>query len=106
MDPYAQVVGRAVRWDESLFGFRAGEDDTTFDDRDSAPHAPLAAVVDTAFTWGDDRPLRTPWHETLIYELHVKGYTQLQPACPEPLRGTVPRARVGAGDPAPRRRSA
>ena len=88
MDPYARVVGRTVRWDESLFGFRAGQDDTTFDERDSAPHAPLAAVVDTAFTWGDDRPLRTPWHETFIYEVHVKGFTALHPSIPEPLRGT------------------
>jgi isoamylase len=88
MDPYGRVVGRTVRWDESLFGFRAGQDDTTFDDRDSAAHAPLAAVVDTAFTWGDDRPLRTPWHETLIYELHVKGFTALHPGVPESLRGT------------------
>ena len=65
-----------------------GQDDTTFDDRDSAPYAPLAAVVDAAFTWGDDRPLRTPWHKTLIYELHVKGFTQLNPHVPEHLRGT------------------
>src|ERR1051326_5065557 len=76
MDPYARVVGRTMRWDESLFGFRAGQDDMSFDDRDSAAHAPLAAVVDTAFTWGDDRPLRIPWHETLIYELHVKGRSE------------------------------
>jgi glycogen operon protein len=88
MDPYARVVGRTVAWDSSLFGFRAGEDDLTFDDRDSARHAPLSAVVDTAFTWGDDRPLRTPWHETLIYELHVKGFTADHPAIPEHLRGT------------------
>ena len=88
MDPYAKVVGRSVRWDDSLFGFRPGTDDTTFDDRDSAPFAPLCAVVDTAFTWGDDRPLRTPWHETLIYELHVRGFTQLNQAIPEHLRGT------------------
>ena len=88
MDPYAKVVGRATRWNDALFGFRIGEDDTSFDDRDSAPYAPLAAVVDTSFTWGDDRPLRTPWHETLIYELHVKGYTQLNPAVPESIRGT------------------
>ena len=66
----------------SLFGYRIGEDDTTFDDRDSAAYAPLAAVVDPAFTWGDDRPPRTPWHKTLIYELHVKGFTQLQPGHP------------------------
>src|SRR5262249_56297656 len=88
MDPYARVVGRTVQWNESLFGFRPGEDDTTFDARDSAPYAPLAAVVDTAFTWGADRPLRTPWHETLIYELHVKGFTALHPDIAEPLRGT------------------
>jgi glycogen operon protein len=88
LDPYTKVVGRALRWDESLFGFRYGEDDTTFDDRDSAPFAPVAAVIDTAFTWGTDRPLRTPWHETLIYELHVKGFSKLNPHIPESLRGT------------------
>jgi len=88
LDPYTKVVGRALRWDESLFGFRYGQDDTTFDERDSAPFAPLAAVIDTAFTWGGDRPLRTPWHETLIYELHVKGFTKLNPQIPEALRGT------------------
>jgi isoamylase len=88
MDPYAKVVGRTVRWHESLFGFTFGSDDTTFDDRDSAPYAPLAAVIDNAFTWGDDRPLRTPWHETLIYEMHVKGFTKLNPYISESLRGT------------------
>jgi isoamylase len=88
MDPYAKVVGRPVEWHEALFGFRAGEDDTTFDTRDSAAFAPLAAVVDPAFTWGDDRPLRTPWYETLIYELHVRGFTKQHPEIPEPLRGT------------------
>ena len=88
LDPYARVIGRAVAWDESLFGFRTGHDDTTFDARDSAAHAPLAAVVDGAFTWGEDRPLRTPWHETLIYELHVKGFTALHHEIPELLRGT------------------
>ena len=88
MDPYARVVGRTVHWDEALFGFRAGQGDDTFDERDSAPYAPLAAVVDPSFTWGEDRPLRTPWHETLIYELHVKGFTERHPGIPEHLRGT------------------
>ena len=46
------------------------------------------AVVDTAFTWGDDRPPHTPWHDTVIYEMHVKGFTKLHPDVPEPLRGT------------------
>ena len=88
MDPYAKLVGRPVRWHDSLFGFKAGADDGAFDTRDSAAYAPLCAVVDTAFTWGDDRRLRTPWHETLIYELHVRGFTQLNGSVPEPLRGT------------------
>ena len=88
LDPYARALGRPVRWNEALFGFTFREDDTTLDDRDSAAYAPLAVVVDNAFTWGDDRPPRTPWHETLIYELHVKGFSKLNPEIPEALRGT------------------
>src|SRR5215213_2444921 len=86
--PYAKLIARDVRWDDAVFGYKVGQDDLSFDDRDSAPFAPLAAVVDTAFTWGDDRPPRTPWHETIIYELHPKGYTQLNRSIPEALRGT------------------
>jgi glycogen operon protein len=89
MDPYAKVIGRATRWHDSLFGFdMSSGDEQRFDRRDSAPYAPLTAVVDNAFTWGDDRPRRVPWHETLIYELHVKGFTALNPFVPEHLRGT------------------
>ncbi|HXG10519.1 MAG TPA: glycogen debranching protein GlgX [Gemmataceae bacterium] len=90
LDPYAKLIGRDLKWDDALFGYRIGdaEADLSFDEQDSAPFAPLAAVVDTAFTWGDDRPPRIPWHETLIYELHVKGFTKLHPGVPEPLRGT------------------
>jgi glycogen operon protein len=88
LDPYAKLIGRALKWDDSLFGYQIGKDDLTRDERDSAPFAPLAAIVDTAFTWGDDRPPRTPWHKTLIYEMHVKGYTQRHPEVPETLRGT------------------
>lgn len=90
LDPYAKAIGRDVRWDDSLFGYKVGDPagDLSFDERDSAPFAPLACVVDTAFTWGDDRPPRTPWHKTLIYELHVKGMTKLHPDVPEKLRGT------------------
>ena len=83
LDPYAKVIGRATRWHDSLFGFRHGWDDSTFDTRDSAPHAPIAAVVDSAFTWGDDRRRRTPWHQTLIYELHVRGFSRLNPCVPQ-----------------------
>jgi glycogen operon protein len=90
LDPYARAIGRDLRWDDSLFGYAIGnpEQDLSLDNRDSAACAPLAMVLDTAFTWGDDRPPRTPWHKTFIYELHVKGFTQRMPGVPEKLRGT------------------
>lgn len=90
LDPYAKAIGRDVRWDDAVFGYICGHEqaDLTFDERDSAPFAPLAVVVDTAFTWGDDKLLRTPWYETIIYELHVKGFTQKLPGVPDHLRGT------------------
>ena len=75
LDPYAKLIARDVRWDDSNFAYEMGGDDLTFSETDNAAFAPLAAVVDTAFTWGDDRKPRTPWHKTLIYEAHVKGLT-------------------------------
>jgi glycogen operon protein len=98
-DPYAKAVGRGLTWNPALFGYTCGEEDTTFDERDSSAYAPLAAVTETAFTWGDDRAPNRPWHETLIYELHVKGFTKLMPGVPEHMRGTY--AGVGS-DPAVR----
>jgi isoamylase len=88
LDPYALLVGRDLTWDDALFGYRIGDDDLSFDDRDSSRFAPLATVVDPAFTWGDDRPPRTPWHQTIIYEAHVKGMTERMPGIPPHLRGT------------------
>jgi isoamylase len=89
-DPYAKAVGRKLRWCDEMFGYHVGdsEEDLSIDDRDNAAAAPLAMVIDPAFTWGDDRPPGTPWHDTIIYELHVKGFTRLHPDVPEPLRGT------------------
>jgi len=90
LDPYAKGIGRNLRWADEVFGYRLGDSeiDLSFDDRDSAPFAPLAMVIDPAFTWGNDRHPRTPWHKTILYELHVKGFTQLQQGLPERLRGT------------------
>jgi isoamylase len=90
MDPYAKSVARTVRWSDEMFGYRVGDggEDLSFDDRDNAAYAPLSAVIDPAFTWGDDRRLRTPWHNTVIYELHVKGFSKLHPGIPEHQRGT------------------
>jgi glycogen operon protein len=89
LDPYAKAIGRDVEWNDALFGYKLpGSDDLAFDERDSAPYCALASVIDTAFTWGDDRPPRVPWHKTLIYECHVKGLTNLHPEVPEDKRGT------------------
>jgi len=90
LDPYAKAIGRNLRWDDRLFGHQVGSkrEDRAIDERNNADVAALAAVVDAAFTWGDDRRPRTPWHRTLIYEAHVKGLTQRHPDVPEELRGT------------------
>ncbi|OFV90803.1 MAG: glycogen debranching enzyme GlgX [Acidobacteria bacterium RIFCSPLOWO2_12_FULL_65_11] len=90
LDPYAKAVARSVRWDDALFGYRIGDPaaDLARDDRDDAAFAPLAAVIDSAFDWQGDRPPATPWHETVIYEAHVRGLTRLHPDVPPALRGT------------------
>jgi glycogen operon protein len=90
LDPYARAIDGTVRWSEALFGYRIGHPDADLaaDDRDSAEGMPKSVVVESAFTWGDDRPLRTPWSETIIYEVHVKGLTARHPEVPEHLRGT------------------
>jgi glycogen operon protein len=89
LDPYAKAIGRTIQWADELYGYRIGnpQEDLSFDPRDSARFAPLAAVIDTAFTWGDDHPPRTPWHKTIIYEVHVKGFTRLRTDVPIPARG-------------------
>ncbi len=101
LDPYAKIIARDLQWDGKAFGYKyiTGEDNTeiaTLDIRDNADIAPLAAVVDSGFLWGDDTPLNTPWNKTVIYEAHVKGLTQLNDKVPEYLRGTY----AGLGTPA------
>lgn len=90
LDPYAKTIGRETRWSDELWGYKVGDEqaDLSRDDRDSAAFAPLAAVIEDAFTWGDDRPPQTPWNKTIIYEVHVKGFTKRHPEIPEHLRGT------------------
>jgi isoamylase len=90
LDPYAKVIGRQLEWADELFGYKVGDPnaDLAFDDRDSAPFAPLAAVADKQFDWsGEKRPFYQA-HETIIYEAHVRGMTKLHPGVPEGLRGT------------------
>jgi isoamylase len=90
IDPYAKAISGSISWHDELFGYTIGapEVDLVADPRDSAPFMPRSVVVDQSFTWGDDRPPRTPWNRTLIYEAHVRGYTMRHPGVPEHLRGT------------------
>jgi glycogen operon protein len=90
IDPYAKRIDGTVTWDDSLFGYRIGGDveDLEPDERDSAAFAPKSVVINQAFVWGGDAPPRTPFDRTLIYEVHVKGFTKLHPDVPEDLRGT------------------
>jgi glycogen operon protein len=90
LDPYARAIDGTITWDDALFSYELGgpEGDLKADSRDSADNMPKAFVVDTSFTWGNDQPLRRPWNETIIYEVHPKGFTKRHPQVPEELRGT------------------
>ena len=90
LDPYAKAIGRPTTGGDEMYAYRRGDPrgDLSFDDHDNAGSAALGAVIDSAFTWGDDRPPATPMHASLIYELHVKGLTQLHQGLPGDLRGT------------------
>ena len=89
IDPYARALAGNVQWDQALYSFPLGQPDSLeLDTADSAHYVPKSVVMDTSFTWGDDEPPRTPWHKTIIYELHAKGFTQRHPGVPRELRGT------------------
>jgi len=89
-DPYALAVGRNLTWDDSLFGYSLGShpEDPELNTGDSAAFAPLAVVVDRTFDWGDDQLPNIPMHKTVIYELHVKGFSKLNHDVDETIRGT------------------
>ena len=90
IDPYAKAIAGTIRWNDALFAYRIGDpgEDLSRDDTNSAPFIPKSVVVDPAFSWGDDHPPRIPWHKTIIYEVHVKGFTAQHPDVPPELRGT------------------
>jgi len=90
LDPYAKSIAGKLRWSDAHFGYRLGgkREDLAPDNRDDAFGMPKCQVVDSAFSWGNDRQPNTPWNDTVIYELHVKGFTHLHPDVPQRLRGT------------------
>ena len=88
LDPYARAVEGHPKWDEAVYPYKLGEGDLVLSDADSAPFMPRCVVTNPYFDWSDDRPPRRPWHDTVVYEVHVKGFTQRHPDVPEELRGT------------------
>jgi isoamylase len=87
LDPYAKATTREIQWHQSLFGYTFGDEDSR-NDEDSAAHMTFGVVINPYFDWEGDRPLAIPYNESVIYEAHVKGMTQLHPEVPEELRGT------------------
>ncbi|MCM0620626.1 glycogen debranching protein GlgX [Nocardioides bruguierae] len=87
LDPYAKATYREIDWDESLFGYHFGEEDSR-NDADSAAHMTLGVVINPFFDWEGDRRPNTPYNESIVYEAHVKGLTMLHPDVPEEMRGT------------------
>ena len=90
LDPYARQLHGAFRWHDGLFGYRLGAHraDLTIDRRDSAPMMPKGVVEDPAYHWGEDRAPRHSLSDTIIYEMHIKGFTALKPEVPRLMRGS------------------
>jgi isoamylase len=88
LDPYAKAVEGQVQWDEAVFPYRFSDPENSKNDADSAPHMPKSVVTNPFFEWGHDHRPHTPWHQTIIYEVHTKGFTMKHPGVPENLRGT------------------
>lgn len=90
LDPYAKAITGRIKWDNALFGYEMGgtEEDVSMSHSDSAPFLPKCVVVDQDFDWGHDELPKIPYHQTIIYETHVRGFTKLHPDIPEELRGT------------------
>jgi glycogen operon protein len=90
IDPYAKAIAGAIEWNDALFGYEIGNPDTdlSFSKLDSAPFVPKCVVIDDNYDWQDDKKPKVPYHKSVIYETHVKGFTKLHPEIPEQIRGT------------------
>jgi len=87
LDPYAKAIEGSVDWGQAVFSYQFGHPDRR-NHTDSAPHVPRSVVVNPYFDWNLDRPPRIPYHETVIYEAHVRGLTKEHPVVPDGQRGT------------------
>ncbi|MBL0740594.1 glycogen debranching protein GlgX [Chryseolinea lacunae] len=90
LDPYAKAIAGKIEWNDSLFGYELGhpDGDLSMSETDSVRHLPKCVVIDPSFDWGNDRPPKTNYHKTVIYETHVRGFTMQHPDIPESIRGS------------------
>ncbi len=90
IDPYAKSIAGSVNWDKSIFAYDidSPDKDLSYSETDNAAFIPKSVVIDPGFNWEDDKKLDIPYHETIIYETHVKGFTQLCDDIPEEIRGS------------------
>jgi glycogen operon protein len=88
LDPYAKAVDGTWEWNEAMFPYHFDNPDDSKNDLDSGGYMPKGIVVDPTFDWEGDQPPRTPWHKTVVYETHVKGFTKRNPRLPEHVKGT------------------
>jgi len=90
IDPYAKAIAGTIEWDDALYGYEIGsqDEDLSFSETNSAAFIPKSVVIDASFDWENDKCPNTPYHQTVIYEAHVKGFTKLCPEIPEEVRGT------------------
>jgi isoamylase len=88
LDPYAKAIDGNIEWNQSIFPYNLGDPDGPPNTDDSAPSMPRSVVISPYFDWRNDRPPKTGWHKTVVYETHVKGFTMRHPQIPGELRGT------------------
>ncbi len=88
LDPYAKAIDGLWDWNEAIFPYHFNAPESSRNDADSAPHVAKCVVINPFFDWGSDRRPNTPWHRTVVYETHIKGFTQRHPEIPEEIRGS------------------
>lgn len=90
MDPYAKAIAGAIKWHESIFGYNIDDQDKdlSYNEQDSAPYVPKSVVIDETFDWGSEKKPKIEYHQSIIYEAHVKGFTFTHPDIPEHIRGS------------------
>jgi isoamylase len=90
IDPYAKALAGTIKWDNALFPYNIGDEhgDLSFNESDSTPFIPKSVVIGDQFDWQGDKAPKIPYHDSIIYEAHVKGFTQLNPGLPAELQGT------------------